>query len=757
MSPYFSIITPVYNTQAYLKKCIESVIEQTYPFWELILIDDGSTDGSGEICDSFCYDSRIKVIHQDNEGALNSRINGIAIAEGEYMLGLDADDYLDRDCLEIVKKAIDASGSDLIFWGYRMFGKQEGICKCSLTPDKLYSQKEIIEEVIDKTNHSLCNKAIKLHKVKRADYSEIKKRLTINLDYVQIIAILCEIDTGYVIDNVLYNYRIYRDSTSHAVSIDKILDIGISSEYVMHMLEQASLMDDSLRKLIYLRYLQMISGRILDMLIDKKISKEDCRSIYNSNIYIESKEVETSKNLGRYMLMILKMFRYRQYWWFKIHAIKKKGLINISRPYDWEALKKYYLKFNFLFFYVNSIAYYEKKCIEKDKNLCKIRRDLVKRTRARTTDKNAIVFIVEYTTPRLLKMAYAIKKQGLELQILIKSGILDYVETMSELKLCADMWLEFNSITQLMSQLIHSNAFVAHYFMDWSMPDGACVILQQKQLFMKIVVEHYDVFNGMYPDYAKYMILAKKYERYAFEHADGVIYREFSGEYLENNLGFKIPGKQLIFLDYFSMQDAVDAKTADCVDEDGLSLVYAGGLVTEKEYPDAGYACFLELADICEKNRCHFHVYPSSYDAKRFEDYINLDKTSQYFHFHKPVPFVQLSIELSRYDFGIMPMRSGFLDSNQSGYVTKEKLIYASTNKYFDYLQAGLPIIAKTPIKIVDELAKHEFALKWTIEEYDFDKLRSIKGEMKKNVLENRDCFSIEYNIRRLVEFYRSL
>lgn len=757
MLPYFSIITPVYNTQAYLKQCIESVIAQTYQSWELILIDDGSTDGSGEICDSFCFDSRIRVIHQDNEGALNSRINGIAIAEGEYMLGLDADDYLDRDCLEIVKKAIDVSGSDLIFWGYRMFGEAEGICKCSLMPGKLYSQKEIIEEVIDKTNHSLCNKAIKLHKAKCADYSEIKKRLTINLDYVQIIAILCEIETGYVIDNVLYNYRVYSGSMSHAVSIDKILDIGISSEYVMHMLEHASLMSDSLRKLINLKYLVMISGRIFEMFIYNSNFKEDCRSIYNSNIYIESKEVETFRNFGHYKFTLLKMFRYRQYWWFKVQAIKKRKLRNVSRTNDWEALKKYYLKFNYSVVYVNLIAYYGKKCVENGKSLRKIRKDLLKHTRIRTADKNTIVFIVEYATPRLLKMAYAIKRQGLELQILIKSGISDCAKIISELKLCADVWLEFSSITQLMYQLIHSNAFVAHYFTDWSMPDGACVILQQKQLFMKIVIERYDVFNGMYPDYARYMISAKKYERYAFEHADGVVYREFSGEYLENNLGFKIPGKQLVFLDYFSMQDAVNVKTADCVDKDELSLVYAGGIVTEKEYPDSSFTCFLELADICEENRCHFHVYPSSYDAKRFENYINLDKTSQYFHFHKPVPFVQLNTELSKYDFGILPIRSGFLDFDQHGYNTREKFIYAGTNKFMDYLQAGLPIIAKTPIKLVDELAKYIFVLKWTIEEYDFDKLRLLKEEMKKNVLENRDCFSIEYNTGRLVDFYHSL
>ena len=64
--PFFSIITPVYNCKRFLKKCIQSVLDQTYLSWELILIDDGSTDTSGEICESFSYDNRVKVIHQSN-------------------------------------------------------------------------------------------------------------------------------------------------------------------------------------------------------------------------------------------------------------------------------------------------------------------------------------------------------------------------------------------------------------------------------------------------------------------------------------------------------------------------------------------------------------------------------------------------------------------------------------------------------------------------------------------------------------------
>lgn len=365
--------------------------------------------------------------------------------------------------------------------------------------------------------------------------------------------------------------------------------------------------------------------------------------------------------------------------------------------------------------------------------------------------------MVEYISPRLLKTAYELKNRGITLHVLIKGDASDLGGVLSKLKLCSDKWDEFNSVAQLMSQLMHSRAFVIHYFMDWSLSECACVILQQKQLFMKIVVEHYDVLNGMYLNDSEYMIKAKKAERYCFENADGIVYREFSGEYLEKKLKFKIKGKQLIFLDYFSVEDAVDVSMSESVDRDELSLVYVGGIATEREYPNASYACFLELADICEKNQCHFHVYPSIYDEIKYADYIEYSETSEYFHFHKTIPFSQLIIELSRYDFGVMPIKSNFMDMDENGYYKKEKMIYGSTNKYFDYLQAGLPIVAKTPTRLAKELAKHEFVIEWAIEEYDFDRLRSIKKIMKQKIMQNRASFSIEQNISNLIEFYHSL
>jgi glycosyltransferase involved in cell wall biosynthesis len=96
-----SIIIPVYNAERYIVRCIESILCQTFSDWELILINDGSTDASGRICDEFAIeDDRIVVIHQDNHGVSCARNLGMKLAKGKYLLFIDADDYIDIKMLE---------------------------------------------------------------------------------------------------------------------------------------------------------------------------------------------------------------------------------------------------------------------------------------------------------------------------------------------------------------------------------------------------------------------------------------------------------------------------------------------------------------------------------------------------------------------------------------------------------------------------------------------------------------------------------
>ena len=102
-----SVIVPVYNVEKYLPRCLDSLANQSYRNLEIILVDDGSTDSSGRICDDYAArDSRAKVIHKSNQGAWSARNTGQTASSGEYMLFPDADDYFHPDYIALLYRAI---------------------------------------------------------------------------------------------------------------------------------------------------------------------------------------------------------------------------------------------------------------------------------------------------------------------------------------------------------------------------------------------------------------------------------------------------------------------------------------------------------------------------------------------------------------------------------------------------------------------------------------------------------------------------
>ena len=113
-----SVIVPVYNSQAYLPDCLDSILAQTYSDLQIILVDDGSSDESGTICDQYAAkDSRIKVIHQANQGVSAARNAGLACADGDAVTFVDADDTIDADMYEILAKLL--QDADVSICGYK--------------------------------------------------------------------------------------------------------------------------------------------------------------------------------------------------------------------------------------------------------------------------------------------------------------------------------------------------------------------------------------------------------------------------------------------------------------------------------------------------------------------------------------------------------------------------------------------------------------------------------------------------------------
>lgn len=120
MNPSVSIIVPAYNAERYLERCLESILQQSYRGLEVIVIDDGSTDDTPAIISHFAHkDGRLRHIRQDNTGVATARNKGIGLANGEYLMFVDADDYLDKDCLETYVSSLGDEGFDLVCGGFR--------------------------------------------------------------------------------------------------------------------------------------------------------------------------------------------------------------------------------------------------------------------------------------------------------------------------------------------------------------------------------------------------------------------------------------------------------------------------------------------------------------------------------------------------------------------------------------------------------------------------------------------------------------
>ena len=119
MNDLISIIVPVYNVEQYLRKCIESIKNQTYTNIEIIIVDDGSTDNSGAICDELKQtDNRIQVLHKKNGGLSDARNAGLKIAKGEFVGFVDSDDYIKEDMFETLYKLNKEHHSDIAIVSY---------------------------------------------------------------------------------------------------------------------------------------------------------------------------------------------------------------------------------------------------------------------------------------------------------------------------------------------------------------------------------------------------------------------------------------------------------------------------------------------------------------------------------------------------------------------------------------------------------------------------------------------------------------
>lgn len=212
---FFSILVPVYNVEKYLHKCIASILEQTEQDFELILVDDGSKDYSGGICDYYrsLLPDKIKVIHQENKGLLLTRRVSINEAQGQFYVFVDSDDYIRKDMLEILRKSFEENAVDLIIFNYRNVDDLGNISARIgvFSESRIFNEnnkQEVYERLLrDDSLNSIVIKAVRAEIVdKEYDYSSAA-HVNMAEDLLQTLPLVTNSANIVYLNEDLYYYR----------------------------------------------------------------------------------------------------------------------------------------------------------------------------------------------------------------------------------------------------------------------------------------------------------------------------------------------------------------------------------------------------------------------------------------------------------------------------------------------------------------------------------------------------------------------
>ena len=157
-----SIIVPIYKVEDYIRECIDSILAQTYPDFELILVDDGSPDSCGRICDDYAKrDNRIKVVHKVNGGLTSARNAGLEVAKGEWIMHVDGDDWIEPDMIESLIEAAQITGADMVFGDFMKYGPSAGYNKLpTWSSDKKKSMTNYIAYVMTTIWGSIAKRSL---------------------------------------------------------------------------------------------------------------------------------------------------------------------------------------------------------------------------------------------------------------------------------------------------------------------------------------------------------------------------------------------------------------------------------------------------------------------------------------------------------------------------------------------------------------------------------------------------------------------
>ena len=223
-----SVIVPVYNVEQYVDECISSIVNQSYRELEIILVDDGSTDGSSAKCDAWqSKDIRIKTIHTSNYGVSHARNVGLDVAHGDYVGFVDGDDWLEPDMYEILLHELLDKKADISGGGYIREYANGGVITLRKEKPKTYAREEILQEIFSfndkKLLHwELCDKLFKKELVTEINLAE---NIAKGEDMLYLWKVMKQMQNFAYVPLFKYHYRMREGSVSHSKISNKTISI----------------------------------------------------------------------------------------------------------------------------------------------------------------------------------------------------------------------------------------------------------------------------------------------------------------------------------------------------------------------------------------------------------------------------------------------------------------------------------------------------------------------------------------------------
>lgn len=290
----FSVIVPVYNVERYLRQCIDSILAQTYRDFELILVDDGSQDSSGIICDEYAAkDSRITVIHKENQGQISARCVGLKKSTGLYICFVDSDDQVSDELLQNVADIISESSPDVITFKWKKVD-MNGNPLCEEAPvfnegeieKEEYFQKLLSSASLNSLCKKICRRTLFDLDTDYSDYYKIRN----GEDLLQTVPIVYMANKFYYLDKALYIYRMNSQSVTHQYNISEYKVLNIVRPVLYQCMIKLGYNTNENLEMFFRYYLKSLWQKLFNYCVNVSADDKVLNEIYEYPLVGESKK-----------------------------------------------------------------------------------------------------------------------------------------------------------------------------------------------------------------------------------------------------------------------------------------------------------------------------------------------------------------------------------------------------------------------------------------------------------------------------------